>query len=52
VFVLYLVALSLLLILMVHRGEASGPAAVVQPDPQRLPAQPPRVVDSPTSRAS
>jgi hypothetical protein len=52
VFVLFVVALSLLLILMVHRGEASGPVQVAQPEPQRLPGQPPRSVDSPTSKAS
>jgi hypothetical protein len=52
VFVLFVVALSLVLILMVHRGAASGPVAAVRPEPQKLPSQAPRAVDSPTAKAS
>ena len=52
-FVLFVVALSLLLILMVHRGETPGPVRAAEPEPQKLPTQTPRpAVGPPAARAS
>ena len=53
-FVVFVVALSIVLILMVHRGEASGPApaALVEPPADELPAPAPPRVEVPTAKAS
>jgi hypothetical protein len=50
--VLFVLALSLLLILMVHRGEASGRVATAQAEPPELPAPAPRSIDEPAAKAS
>lgn len=53
VIVLFVVALSLLLIVMVDRGTAEGATPAVEPRPvDELPTPEPRVAEVPAARAS
>lgn len=49
---LFVLAISVVLIVMVDRGQASGSAAGTQAEPPELPRRAPRAVDQPVAKAS
>jgi hypothetical protein len=49
---LFVLAISLVLIVMVDRGQGSGPAAAPKAQPPELPRQAPRAVEQPSTKAS